>query len=464
VTQNASPTDNATPLVQVALPRHERTLLESLLGELCSTRRHVPDARRFRADLGREGRQALGQLQRKDLVTATVDHGLRLTLLGLLALPTAEAQKIAAKCNLILGVLGALYADEKSHGCSPPDIAPRCGLSPDEVSFTMTFLRDASVFTTMSCDQATGFPSKFSIGSRALDIGSLADEMRVVVHSEPPLADDGGDQSAQNGQRAPRPFTHASLAAALRAAHGDVCGIYRRTSRQEWWPYKGKNGQGACTSWAWATFFHCFAHAYPGGSLAERLLTFDCPWHAKEGTAHRRARAAVVDVATARLTAAGVPLDHSKHEALVDFSVHSWTQPGDPTLATCESEMFAAHGVGPGMGAPVSSGKEYDDYTWDVLKLWMVPSGVRLFICRVGPTGYGPGGSRRDTLQQSFDEIAKRFAELLRPSDDAAVVIIPEERHVKWADVRLGIWDRDRAAFEWQMFDDTGGGSSAHGE
>ena len=143
-----------------------------------------------------------------------------------------------------------------------------------------------------------------------------------------------------------------------------------------WWPKEARCGQSECTAWAWAAFLAA-ASDLRGGS-----------WGSVKFAANRGKN---WDVRQAVLLDAGFPEEQqSRHEILVDFSLHDWNA-NPPVLATAESEMCSTWGVGPSMNGD-------DDYTWDFYKLLQVVSPFRLFFCRVGPRDNDTGSARRDRL------------------------------------------------------------------
>ena len=192
-----------------------------------------------------------------------------------------------------------------------------------------------------------------------------------------------------------------------------------------WWPKEARCGQSECTAWAWAAFLAA-ASDLRGGS-----------WGSVKFAANRGKN---WDVRQAVLLDAGFPEEQqSRHEILVDFSLHDWNA-NPPVLATAESEMCSTWGVGPSMNGD-------DDYTWDFYKLLQVVSPFRLFFCRVGPRDNDTGSARRDRLLASLTTVFDWYSKLVPEGAQVAAVILSQgwESEVDWQDARYVIFRQGQA-------------------
>lgn len=214
----------------------------------------------------------------------------------------------------------------------------------------------------------------------------------------------------------------------LREAHADCAARYGRVGAA-WWPRRGLVGQGQATSWCWALVIRIGMWLDDG----QAPLDLAVPWH---GLTHQPFRRHLVDQLwrNPRRT-------HSACEVLVDYTITNYATRGNPLVLSAESEMYAGHGCGPGMGD--ANGGRVDDYTWDFYKLLLVKSPRRLFVARVGAVGAGKdedGASRVAALRRSLDELMSWYGSGLVGEDELVIVLMEEDPRIAWHGVWLGEW------------------------
>ena len=227
----------------------------------------------------------------------------------------------------------------------------------------------------------------------------------------------------------PRAFTPAALERALRQARADAAAAYG-AAPERWWPAPGQSGQGQATTWAWASVLR-LANDLPALVKGKMMLSAN---RGKEY--HFNARKALLD---SLWTADGH--QHSPYEVLVDFNIAAYDSPGNPTILTAESEMFAWHGAGPMMGGPnLRHPDRIDDYTWDFYKLLLVPSPFRLLMARVGAADGDSETGRLTELRESLGSVMEWYGRDLLGGAELAAILLPETPSLDFAGVHLGVW------------------------
>jgi hypothetical protein len=126
---------------------------------------------------------------------------------------------------------------------------------------------------------------------------------------------------------------------------------------------------------------------------------------------------------------------------LVDFNIAAYDSPGNPTVLTAESEMFAWHGAGPMMGNRNSRHRRrIDDYTWDFYKLLLVPSPYRVFIARLGAADGDSELGRIAELRESLGSVMEWYGRDLLGGAELAAILLPETPSLDFTGVHLGVW------------------------
>jgi hypothetical protein len=234
----------------------------------------------------------------------------------------------------------------------------------------------------------------------------------------------------------PRAFTAAVLERTLRETRADAAAAYGAAA-EGWWPTLGQAGQGQATTWAWATVLR-LANDLP--ALVKGKMTLA----ANRGKEHHfNARKTLLD---SLWTAHGHK--HSRYEVLVDFNIAAYHSPGNPTVMTAESEMFAWHGAGPMMGGRNRRHqRRIDDYTWDFYKLLLVPSPFRLLMARVGAADGDSETGRLAELRESLGSVMEWYGRDLLGGAELAAILLPETPSLDFAGVHLGVWGE--AGWAW---------------
>lgn len=227
----------------------------------------------------------------------------------------------------------------------------------------------------------------------------------------------------------PRAFTSAVLERTLREARADAAAAYGAAA-EGWWPTLGRAGQGQAPTWAWATVLR-LANDLP--ALVKGKMTLA----ANRGKEHHfNARKTLLD---SLWTAHGHK--HSRYEVLVDFNIAAYDSPGNPTVMTAESEMFAWHGAGPMMGdRNRRHRRRIDDYMWDFFKLLLVPSPFRLLMARVGAADGDSETGRLAELRESLGSVMEWYGRDLLGGAELAAILLPETPSLDFAGVHLGVW------------------------
>lgn len=198
-----------------------------------------------------------------------------------------------------------------------------------------------------------------------------------------------------------------------------------------WWPMTNTTGapdrQAQASAWALAFFLSAASSRCSG-----KALTAACHTRTTSETLSAY-RSALMGAWLAKETA----FTHSKHEVLVDFSVHNWNA-ANPVQLTGESEMYPSHGVGDQLTAGV------DDYSWDFYKLLVVPSVTRLFVARVAGHGGKSASERAAALADTLVGLVDHYGPaLLRHHDELGAVVLPAGKK-SIGDTRILWLDRGR--------------------